>query len=149
MSISTLKEGDKVYVFSREKDRYVKRPVFEDGSGKPYCTVPSATYWRGPVIIRLAGEGPASGDDVVTAEELPAAKKRHAARRKAEKAAEAERERRENDGKALAAALYEIGVGRLNYGERSPASVHRDGSIDVRLTVEQARVLLGALKGKV
>ena len=148
MDISTLNAGDEVYVFSREKDRYVKRPVFEDGSGKPYCTVPSATYWRGPVIIRLAGEGPASGDDVVTAEELPAAKKRHAARRKAEKAAETARETRHADAAGLAGELFALGVATTRYGKAEPPSVDYYGVMVVSLTLEQARALRDTLKGQ-
>lgn len=142
MDISKLKTGDEIYVFSREKDRYVKRVVRVGTDGARCFHGDPTGYWKTRPTIILAGDS-----DAVTAEELPAAKKRHAERRKAEKAAEDERERRENDGRALAAALGEIGVGRINYGQRSPAIAHRDGSIDVRLTVEQARALLFALKG--
>lgn len=143
MDICTLKAGDEVFVFDRSKDKYIKRVVEVDKTGARYFQGDPAGYFKVRPTIILAADS-----DAVTAEELPAAKKRHAERRKAEKAAEAERERRESDGRALAAALYEVGVGQLNYGERSPAAVYRDGSIDVRLTVEQARVLLNALNGK-
>jgi hypothetical protein len=144
MDISTLNAGDEVYVFSRSRDRYLKLPVRVGAAGLKFVEIPSDHAWRRGDIVVIA-----EGVDVVTAEELPAAKKRHAARRKAEKAAEAERVQRETEGGRLASSLYALGAGLFNYGECAPGRVYRDGSIEIRLTVEQARVLLGALKGKV
>lgn len=143
MDISKLKAGDEIYVFSCEKDRYVKRTVVVDKNGARYFHGNPSGYWRIRPTIILARDS-----DAVTAEELPAAKKRHAERRKAERAEEAERASREAEGYRLASGLHEVGVGFVDLGKRSPPRVNRDGSIDARLTVEQARALLSALKGE-
>ncbi len=144
MDISTLKAGDEVYVFSYEKDRYVKRVVEVDRLGGRYFYGDPAGYFKVRRTVILTGDS-----DAVTAEELPAAKKRHAARRKAEKAAETARETRHADAAGLTGELFALGVATTRYGKAEPPSVDYCGVMVVSLTVEQARVLLGALKGKV
>ncbi len=143
MDISTLNAGDEVYVFSRIRDRYLKLPVRIGQAGLKFVEIPSGHAWRRGDTVVLA-----EGVDAVTAEELPAAKKRHAARRKAAKTAEAEREKRVSDATRFAGELHAVGVSLAHYGRNELPTVDRNGSIRVDLTLEQARILFGALKGQ-
>lgn len=144
MDISTLKAGDEIYVFSHSKDRYVKREVEVGNAGLRYFRGDPRGYFKTRDIVPLD-----SKSDAVTAEELPAAKKRHAERRKALKAAEASRAARHDDAVGLAGELHMMGVTTARYGKYEPPSVDRQGIIRVDITVEQARALRDALKGGV
>jgi len=143
MEISTLKAGDEVYVFSRHRDRYVKLTVRVGAAGIKFVEIPNSHAWRRVDTVELA-----EGVDAVTAEELPAAKKRHAERRKAAKAAEVEREKRVSGATWFAGELHALGVSLAQYGKLVRPAVDYDGMIRVDLTLEQARALLDALKGK-
>ena len=141
--ISALSAGDEIHVFSREKDKYIKRTVNVGKNGLRYVWDDPRGYFKTrdsiPVTAAL---------DAVTAEELPAAKKRHAERRKVEKTAEAERQKRVSEASWLVGELHAFGVSLVQYGKRELPTVDRDGLIRVDLTVKQARILRDALKGK-
>ena len=143
MDISTLKAGDEVYVFSRSRDRYLKLSVRIGQAGLKFVEIPSGHAWRRGDTVVLA-----EGVDAVTAEELPAAKKRHAERRKAQKAAETARETRHADAAGLAGELFALGVATTRYGKAEPPSVDYYGVMVVSLTLEQARALRDTLKGQ-
>lgn len=143
MDISTIKAGDEIYVFSREKDRYLKLPVRIGNAGLKYVEVPNRDTWCRPDMVALA-----EGLDAVTAEELPAAKKRHAARRKAEKAAAEALALRVAEARKVAQKLFSMGVGRGGHTVTEGGLVIQwSGRIAFDLSLEQARALLDALKG--
>lgn len=142
MDISTLKAGDEVCVFDRSKGKYIKRVVEIGNVGCPYFYDDPRGYFRTRATVPLDDTS-----DAVTAEELPAAKKRHAARRKAEKEAEEARKKRVLDAEAAAGELRALGVSIAPSGINGLPTVNRSGSIRADLTLEQARALLAALRG--
>jgi len=140
--IAGLNHGDEVYVFDQGKDRYIKRTVDVDKNGLRYVWGDPRGYFKTRDSIPLT-----SVTNAVTADELPAAKKRHAERRKAEKAAESARATRQAEAIALAGELHALGVSTRRYGKHERPTVDYHGIMLADLTVEQARALRDALKG--
>lgn len=140
--IDALVDGDEIHVFDTAKDKYIKRTVEVGKNGHRYVWGDPRGYFKTRDTISINIH-----TDCVTAEELPAAKKRHAERRKAEKAAEDARKQRERDARALRDELFGVGVGSSRNGVLEAGNAYRDGTIRVDLTIEQASALLRALNG--
>jgi len=143
MDISTLKAGDEVYVFSRGRDCYIKRTVDIDAAGYVYFL--SEPHGHHSVRDKVYLD---NGSDAVTSQMLPAAEMRHAERRKSEKTASDALDALYDDALGVAGELHALGVSTARGCKDEPPSVSDLGLIRADLTVEQARALLDALKGR-